>query len=61
MVHSLGPSDVGPYGGGSYTSPSGQTVQLDHVPLSKLVPGSNLNKVVVGKVVGSVPVDDPVP
>lgn len=61
MVQSLGPSDLGPYGGGSYTSPSGQTVQLDHIPVSKLVSGSNHNKVIVGKVVGSVPMDDPVP
>lgn len=61
MVHSLGPSDLGPYGGGSYTSPSGQTVQLEHVPVSKLVSGCNPNKVIVGKVVGSVPMDDPVP
>lgn len=61
MVHSLGPSDLGPYGGSSYTSPSGQTVQLDHVLVSKLVPGYNPNKVIVGKVVGSVPMDDPVP
>ena len=61
MVHSLGLSDLGPYSGGSYTSPSGQTVQLDQVPVSKLVPGSNPNKVIVGKVVGSVPMDDPVP
>ena len=61
MVHSLDPSDLGPYGGGSYTSPSGQTVQLEHVTVSKLVSGCNPNKVIVGKVVGSVPVDDPVP
>lgn len=61
MVQSLGPSDLGPYGGGSYTSTSGQSVQLDHVPVSKLVSGSNPNKVVFGKVVGFVPMDDPVP
>ena len=61
MVHSLGPSDLGPYGGGSYTGPSGQTVHLDHVPVSKLVPGPNPNKVIVGKVVGFVPMDVPVP
>ena len=61
MVQSLGPSDLGPYGGGSYTSPSGQTVKLDHIPVSKLVSGSNPNKVIVGRVVGSVPMDDPVP
>jgi len=61
MVQSLGPSDLGPYGGGSYTSPSGQTIQLDLVPLSKLGSGANPNKVTVGRVVGFVPMDDPVP
>ena len=61
MVQSLGPPDLGPYGGGSYTSPSGQSVQLELVPFSKLVAGSNPNKVTAGKVVGFVPVDDPVP
>lgn len=61
MVQSLSSSDLGPYGGGTYTSPSGQTVQLDVVPVSKLVPGVNPNKVTVGKVVGFVPMEDPVP
>lgn len=61
MVQSLSPSDLGPYGGGTYTSPSGQAVQLDLVPVSKLVPGVNPNKVTVGKVVGFVPMEDPVP
>ena len=61
MVQSLSPCDLGPYGGGNYTSPSCQTVQLDLVPLSKLVPGVNPNKVTVGKVVGFVPMEDPVP
>lgn len=61
MVQSLSPSDLGPYGGGTYTSPSGQTVQLDLVPVSKLVPGVNPNKVTVGKVVGFVPMEDAVP
>lgn len=60
MVQSLSPSDLGPYDGGTYTSPSGQTVQLDLVPVSKLVPGVNPNKVTVGKVVGFVPMEDPV-
>lgn len=61
MIQSLGVSDLGPYGGGSYTSPSGQTIQLDLAPLSKLVAGPNPNKVTIGKVVGFVPVDDLVP
>lgn len=61
MVQSLSPSDLGPYGGGTYSSPSGQTVQLDLVPVSKLVPGVNPNKVTVGKVVGFVPMEDAVP
>lgn len=61
MVKSLGPSDLGPYSGGSYSSQCGQTIQLDHVPFAKLQTGVNPNKVTVGKVVGFVPVDDPVP
>lgn len=61
MVQSLGPSDLGPYSGSSYTSTSGQTVQLDLVPFNKLLAGVNSNKVTVGKVVGFVPLDDPVP
>ena len=61
MVKSLGPSDLGPYSGGSYSSQCGQTIQLDHVPFAKLQTGVNPNKVTVGKVVGFVSVDDPVP
>ena len=61
MVKSLGPSDLGPYSGGSYSSQCGQKIQLDHVPFDKLQTGVNPNKVTVGKVVGFVPVDDPVP
>lgn len=61
MVKSLGESELGAYSGGSYTSPKGVTVQLEYVPLSQLVSGYNEGKVVVGRMVGSVPMDDPLP
>ena len=61
MMQSISKADLGPYGGGSYTSHSGKSVQLENVPTFKLQPAVNLNKVVIGKVVGSVPMDDPLP
>ena len=61
MVQSLGQADLGPYAGGSYTSPSNKTVQLEQEMLSRLSPEVNMNKVVVGRMVGSVPMDDPLP
>lgn len=61
MMQSISDTDLGPYGGGSYTSHSGKSVQLTNVPISKLQPEVNPNKVVIGKVVGSVPMDDPLP
>jgi hypothetical protein len=61
MLKSLSESDLGPYGGGSYTSPSGKSISLTTVPLASLRPDTNLEKVVVGKVVCSLTSDDPVP
>lgn len=61
MMQSICDADLGPYRGGSYTSHSGMTVFLTHIPISKLQPEINPNKVVIGKLVGSVPMDDPLP
>ena len=61
MMSSLKESDLGPYSGGNYTSNSGLTVNLEHVMLSSLNVGLNANKVILGKVVGIVPYDEPVP
>ncbi|PIK44223.1 putative tetratricopeptide repeat protein 5 isoform X1 [Apostichopus japonicus] len=46
---------------GSYTGANKETVKLEPCPLSKLVEGKNLEKVVVGKVVCSVSLDEPIP
>lgn len=61
LVQSLGESELGPYAGGGYTSPKGVTVKLEHVSVSQLVCGMNDGKVVMGRMVGSVPMDDPLP
>ncbi|XP_064641603.1 tetratricopeptide repeat protein 5-like isoform X2 [Lineus longissimus] len=61
MLKSLSGSDLGPYGGGSYTNPSGKTTKLTNVSLASLKGEKNLEKVVVGKVVCSLTSDDPVP
>lgn len=61
MINSLKESDLGPYGGGKYTSNSGQSVKLEHGTLKSLKVGFNANKVVSAKVVGIVPYDEPIP
>ena len=61
MIQSITEKDLGPYGGGSYTSPSGKKATLEQASLSQLSPDINLNKVIAGKVVGVVPMDQPVP
>lgn len=53
LVTGLSPeTHLGPYGGGSYTSASGLTVDLQLANLKELKPGVNDNRVVVGRVVG---------
>ena len=47
-------TDLGPYSGGSYTSASGMSVNLELVTLSQLQSGVNTERVVVGRVVCSV-------
>jgi hypothetical protein len=61
MVQSLGESELGPYSGGNYTSPTGMTVKLNCVPTTELIAGFNEGKVVLGRMVGSVSMDDPLP
>ncbi|KAJ8979943.1 hypothetical protein NQ317_002022 [Molorchus minor] len=61
MLQSIDSKQLGPYGGGSYTSTTGQTVKLEEQQLSDLVPGINEEKVVLGKVVCSVRNEDTVP
>jgi len=50
-------SDLGPYGGGSYSNSSGTTIDLQLVGLKDLKPGANEFKVIVGRVVCSVSVE----
>ncbi|XP_002735299.1 tetratricopeptide repeat protein 5-like [Saccoglossus kowalevskii] len=61
LMKSMNDKDLGPYGGGSYTSSKGDTVELQHVTLVQLIPGVNHKKVVLGKVVCSVAIEEPIP
>ena len=54
-------SALGPYAGGSYTSQSGKSVKLERCPFSQLHEEVNMERVVMGKVVCTIPSDDPVP
>ncbi|KAH0811463.1 hypothetical protein GEV33_011329 [Tenebrio molitor] len=58
---SIDSKQLGPYGGGSYTSSHNQTVKLNEVSLSHLKPGLNEEEVVLGKVVCTVQNEDSVP
>ncbi|PNF35240.1 Tetratricopeptide repeat protein 5 [Cryptotermes secundus] len=60
MVQSIEPKQLGPYGGGSYTARN-ETVKLEPIVLKNLHLGTNLEKVVLGKVVCSVHNDNVVP
>lgn len=61
MIQSLDPKLLGPYGGGSYTSPKGKSVKLEYIPFRSLQCGQNVEKVVLGKVVCSLQDEDNVP
>ncbi|CAH1370334.1 hypothetical protein MTP99_011911 [Tenebrio molitor] len=61
ILQSIDSKQLGPYGGGSYTSSHNQTVKLNEVSLSHLKPGLNEEKVVLGKVVCTVQNEDSVP
>ncbi|XP_061197158.1 tetratricopeptide repeat protein 5-like [Saccostrea echinata] len=61
MIESIKPSDLGPYGGGTYTSPLGKSVDLVKCKFSDLKPEVNQNKVILGKVVCTITTSQPVP
>ncbi|XP_063971795.1 tetratricopeptide repeat protein 5-like [Lytechinus pictus] len=61
LMSSFKENDLGPYSGGSYTSPNGQTVKLEPCVLSRLQEGINSEKVVVGKVVCSIATEELIP
>ena len=52
IVSSISDSDLGPYGGGSYTSPLGKSVTLESKLTSDLTEGRNSGVVLLGKVIG---------
>ncbi|XP_014661430.1 PREDICTED: tetratricopeptide repeat protein 5-like [Priapulus caudatus] len=53
--------DLGPYSGSTYTSGTGASVKLSHVPLKQLNKGLNSGKVILGRVVCSVSSGNNVP
>lgn len=61
MIESIKPSDLGPYGGGTYTSPLGKAVDLTKCKFNELKSDVNQNKVIVGKVVCTITTSQPVP
>ncbi|KAK5643415.1 hypothetical protein RI129_007260 [Pyrocoelia pectoralis] len=62
ITQSIDAKQLGPYSGGTYTSPSGQTtVKLEHIEFEDLKEGLNEEKVILGKVVCSVYNEDGVP
>ncbi|CAH1106333.1 unnamed protein product [Psylliodes chrysocephalus] len=61
LLQSIDSKQLGPYGGGSYTSPVGLKVKLVETKLKDLKPGINEEMVVLGKVVCSVRNEDTVP
>ncbi|XP_066252294.1 tetratricopeptide repeat protein 5-like [Euwallacea similis] len=61
IVQMIDSKQLGPYGGGSYTSSTGQKAKLIEVSYDSLKPGLNEEKVVLGKVICSVRNEDTVP
>lgn len=61
IVAAITDSDLGPYGGGAYTSPLGKTIALQTKSLSALEKGYNPGTVIIGKVIGGLSTDATVP
>ncbi|XP_067947415.1 tetratricopeptide repeat protein 5-like [Watersipora subatra] len=61
IMSSITDDDLGPYSGGSYTSPSGKTLALKPKCLNQLSPGSNAGIVINGKVIGGLSTDAAIP
>lgn len=61
LCKSITDSDLGPYNGGTYTNQRNVTLTLKKKKLKDLIPGVNLETVVVGKVVCSVTNDEAIP
>eukprot|EP00088_Acartia_fossae_P004156 TRINITY_DN1176_c0_g1_i7.p1 TRINITY_DN1176_c0_g1~~TRINITY_DN1176_c0_g1_i7.p1 ORF type:complete len:458 (+),score=88.30 TRINITY_DN1176_c0_g1_i7:46-1374(+) len=61
LLESLENKYLGPYSGGSYTSPKGNTATLNHVKFQELSPGLNQERVIMGRVICSVHSEETVP
>ncbi|XP_017768479.1 PREDICTED: tetratricopeptide repeat protein 5-like [Nicrophorus vespilloides] len=61
LLQSVNSKLLGPYSGGSYSTPNGQSVTLQEVTVNELIGGFNEEKVVLGKVVCSVYNEETVP
>jgi len=61
MLEGLENKKLGPYSGGSYTSPKGHSALLNHVKFQDLRPGLNSEKVILGSVICSVHSEETVP
>ncbi|KAG8222338.1 hypothetical protein J437_LFUL001324 [Ladona fulva] len=61
LIQAIDDKHLGPYQSGSFLSTSNQTVKIECVTFTQLVPGFNPEKVILGKVVCSVVSEDEVP
>jgi len=61
IMSTMNEADLGPYGGGSYKSPLGNTINLETRPIARLSEGGNSGCVVCGKVLASIAVDPSMP
>ncbi|EDV26013.1 uncharacterized protein TRIADDRAFT_55686 [Trichoplax adhaerens] len=61
MLQSLTEKSLGPFAGGNYSSPSGKTIKLNHIPISGIRPGINNETVISGKILGIISYIEPVP
>ncbi|XP_033113098.1 tetratricopeptide repeat protein 5-like [Anneissia japonica] len=61
LLGAFKPSDLGPYGGGIFQSAKGDKVTLVPVKLDQLDKGLNKEKVILGKVVCNIMLDEPIP
>lgn len=52
---------LGPYDGGKFSGPGGQSITLKYASLKDLHEGINLEVVILGKVICNISTDNPVP
>ena len=61
IISSINDSQLGSFGGGMYNGPSGKSVPLSKISFTDLQEGANKEKVVCGKVLGSLSVEPAIP